>query len=83
MSTGNLLSASQSAYKAFTKKDREYAIRAIRYFTIIFSFISGAFLGGLLTLHIGVKAIWGAVIVLICAVILFSVSEGKNKHKLE
>ncbi len=79
MSTGNLRSASQAAYKAFTQKDNESAIRAIRYFTIIISFISGAFLGGLLTSIFGVKAIWGAMIVLICAFILFNLGERKNK----
>jgi uncharacterized membrane protein YoaK (UPF0700 family) len=43
--------------------------------------MSGAFLGGLLTLIIGVKAIWGAVIVLVCAVILFNIGERKNNHE--
>lgn len=81
MSTGNLRSASQAVYKAFTQKDYESAVRAIRYFTIIISFMSGAFLGGLLTLIIGVKAIWGAVIVLVCAVILFNIGERKNNHE--
>lgn len=79
MSTGNLRSASQAAYIAFTQKDRESAIKAIRYFTIILSFLFGAFLGGLLTLIIGVKSIWGAVIILIFAVILFSICNEKTR----
>lgn len=82
MSTGNLRSASQAAYKAIIQKDLESGIRAIRYFAIIISFIFGAFLGGLLTLFIGVKAIWGAVLVLVCDVILFNIGEGKNSHEL-
>lgn len=75
MSTGNLRTASQAAYIAFTKKDRESAIRAVRFFTVILFFILGAFLGGLSTLAIGVKAIWVAAIVLVFSAILFSVGK--------
>lgn len=81
MCTGNLRSASQAAYIAFTQKDRKSAIRAIRYFTIIFSFIGGAFLGGILTLTTGVRSIWCAMIVLVAAVILFSHRQKKDKHE--
>lgn len=81
MSTGNLRSASQAVYKAFTQKDHEAAMRAIRYFIIIISFMSGAFLGGLLTLIIGVKAIWCTVIILFCDVILFNIGEQKSNHE--
>ncbi|WP_048171085.1 YoaK family protein [Methanosarcina sp. 2.H.A.1B.4] len=79
MITGNLRSATQEAYIAFTKKDRESALQAFRYSTINLSFLAGAILGGLLTLFIGVKAVWVAVSVLICSVILFSMNERKNK----
>jgi Predicted membrane protein len=75
MCTGNLRSASQAAYIAFTKKDRESALKAFRYFIIIFSFLFGAFLGGFLTLSIGAKAVWGAVIILICSLILLNIDE--------
>ncbi len=78
MVTGNLRSATQEAYIAFTKRDYESARRAIRYSTINLSFLAGAILGALLTSFIGVKAVWIAVIVLICSVILFN-SELKNK----
>lgn len=81
MSTGNLRSASQAAYIAFTQNDRESAIRAIRFLAIIFSFLFGAFLGGLLTLIIGVKAVWGAVIILVCALVLFSIGERKSRSE--
>ena len=77
MCTGNLRSASLAAYTAFTKKDHESAITALRYFIIIFAFLFGAFLGGMLTSSIGAKAIWGAVIVLICSLILFNIDEHK------
>lgn len=72
MSTGNLYSASQAAYIAVVNKDRKSALKALGYFTIIFSFIIGAFLGGLITSSIGVKAIWGAAMVLTSAVVLLS-----------
>ncbi|MCO5383465.1 MAG: hypothetical protein NHB15_16475 [Methanosarcina barkeri] len=52
----------------------------MRYSTINISFLAGAILGGLLTSFIGVKAVWIAVIVLICSVILFSRDERKNKN---
>jgi len=72
MVTGNLRSATQEAYIAFTKKDGESARRTVRYSTINLSFLAGAILGGLLTSVIGVKAVWVAVIVLICSIILFN-----------
>lgn len=75
MSTGNLRAASQSAYIAFTQKDCKAAIKAICYFTIILAFIFGAFLGGLVTLSIGVKAIWVAAIILLLNIILFNIGE--------
>lgn len=73
MCTGNLRSASQAAYIAFTEKDRESAIKALRYFIVIFSFLFGAFLGALLTLSVGAKAVWCAVIILICSLILLDI----------
>jgi uncharacterized membrane protein YoaK (UPF0700 family) len=78
MSTGNLRSASSAAFIAITEKDKKSAIRSIRYFTIIFSFIFGAFLGGFLTLNIGEKAIWCSGIVLIGAVILLRIEGQKT-----
>lgn len=79
MITGNLRSATQDAYIAFTKRDNESARRAARYSTINLSFLAGAILGGLLTSFIGVKAVWIGVIVLICSVILFN-SERKDQN---
>lgn len=75
MSTGNLRSASRAAYIAVTQKDHESGIRAIRYFLIIFSFVAGAFLGGLLSFHIGIKAIWGAAFVLAVTTVYFTICE--------
>lgn len=73
MCTGNLRSASQSAYKAFVKKDSTSAIKTTRYAIIIFSFIAGACLAGILTSRVGIKSIWFAVIILIFSLGLFSI----------
>lgn len=75
MCTGNLRSASQAAYIAFTKKDPESAIISLRYFIVIFAFLLGAFLGGFLTLSVGAKAVWAAVIILICSLILLNTDD--------
>lgn len=83
MCTGNLRSASQAAYMAFSKKDSDATTKAVRYGIIILSFLIGAFLGGMLTLHIGVKSIWFTALVLIAAVILFSIDEYKVKSIYE
>lgn len=70
MCTGNLRSASQAAYTAFTKKDHKAAKEALSLFIIIFSFIFGAFLGGFLTISSGVRAVWFAEIFLIISLFL-------------
>ncbi|WP_281085266.1 YoaK family protein [Methanosarcina acetivorans] len=80
MITGNLRSATQEAYIAFTKRDWKSALRAVRYSIIITAFLAGAISGGLLTSIIGAKAVWVAVIILIGSVILFSIDERKNKY---
>ncbi|MEF2115133.1 MULTISPECIES: YoaK family protein [Clostridium] len=74
MSTGNLRSAAREAYIAFTQKDHEAAIRTIRLFTVVSSFLLGSFLGGILTLNIGVKAIWGAALIIIGALVLYNIN---------
>lgn len=81
MSTGNLRSAFRAAYIAVTQKDRESGIRALRYLVIIISFVSGAFLGGLLTFNFGVRAIWGAAVILALTVALFMVGERRRLRK--
>ncbi|EPR13463.1 YoaK family protein [Ruminiclostridium papyrosolvens] len=81
MSTGNLRSAFRAAYIAVAQKDLESGIRAIRYFVIIISFVSGAFLGGLLTFEFGVRAIWGAAVILALTVVLYWVGERRRLRK--
>jgi uncharacterized membrane protein YoaK (UPF0700 family) len=78
--TGNLRSATQEAYIAFTKKDYKSAFQAIRFSMVILSFLAGAILGGGLTSFIGVKAVWITVVVLICSVVLLSIDERKNNR---
>lgn len=73
MCTGNLRSASIAAYAAITKKDSKEAKKSLRYFTIIFSFLLGAFLGALLTSTIGDKAIWCADSFLLLSLILLMI----------
>ena len=79
MSTGNLFLASQALYLAITQKDIDAAIRSTRYFIIIFSFLSGALLGGIITSLFGIKAIWGTIVPLICAVVLINIEKGSKR----
>ena len=79
MCTGNLRSASQAAYIAFTRKDKKSAINATRYAIIIFSFVVGACIAGILTSWIGVKSIWFAVIMLCFSVSLFTIDNHRFK----
>lgn len=72
ISTGNLRTASHALYFAVTKKDRAAAVRSARFFAIIFSFLAGAFIGGLLTVEFEAKAVWGAVVILIIPIIMLS-----------
>lgn len=79
MITGNLRSSIHEIYNAVTKKDYESALQAVRFSTINLSFLTGAVSGALLTSFIGVKAVWAAVIILICSVVLFGIDESKSK----
>lgn len=83
MITGNLRSATQKAYIAFTKRDKESALKAIQFSKVNLSFLAGAILGGLLTSFIGAKAVWIPMIVLICSVILFSIDDSDCENKNE
>jgi uncharacterized membrane protein YoaK (UPF0700 family) len=82
MSTGNLRSASQALYLAVTQKDTDAAIRSIRYFIIILSFLSGALVGGIITSLFGIKAIWSTIILLIYAIVLIGFEEHKKNDIL-
>lgn len=69
MSTGNLRSATQALYIAITQKDKDAAIRSIRYFMVILSFLSGALIGGICTSLLGIRAIWFTIILLFFVVV--------------
>ncbi|MGE5627554.1 MAG: YoaK family protein [Solirubrobacterales bacterium] len=75
MCTGNLRTASQAAYIAITKKDKNSRTIALHFLIIIVSFLIGALLGGIFTLRLGGKAVWGAVILLALAVLLLNIYE--------
>lgn len=79
MCTGNLRSASYAAYIAITRKDSESAVKSLRYFIIIFSFLAGASLGAKLTLSVGVRSIWAAAVILILASILLDTNKRRNR----
>lgn len=80
MSTGNLRSASQALFLAITQKDIDAAIRSIRYFAVIFSFCTGALLGGIITSQVGIKAIWSTIVLLTFAAVLVDMEEHKEKN---
>ena len=81
MCTGNLRSATEAAYSVFVNKDKKSLLKLKRFGIIILSFLVGACFSGLLTRYFGVKSIWFAVLVLILAVILFSIDQYRdNKY---
>lgn len=79
MMTGNLRSFSQAAYKAFVSKDRKEAVKAARYMIIILTFLLGAVIGGIFTLFAGVKAVWGAAMILLCCAVIINLAGSKRK----
>lgn len=79
MCTGNLRTASQSAYLAIVKKDTEAFTRAIRYSLIILAFLIGAAVGGGLTFFIGVKSIWLCSLLLVLSKIIYTIDEHRFK----
>lgn len=80
MMTGNLRSFSQEIYNAVKCKNRNSAILATRYLIIIFAFIFGAIAGGILTWTVGVKAIWGSVIILMIPFLFISFTGQNEKN---
>lgn len=80
MCTGNLRTASQSAYLAITKNDKGASARTIRYVVIILSFLVGASLGGVLTLYFGVKSIWICSLLLLISKTIFIIDEYRFKE---
>ena len=79
MSTGNLRSATQAAYIAITKKDRQAAVRSMRYYLIILSFVGGALIGGVLTHRVGIHAIWFSGLILSGGLLLYLTHRTKGE----
>jgi uncharacterized membrane protein YoaK (UPF0700 family) len=70
MVTGNLRTAAEAAYTAIVMHDRKGVHQLLDFTLIIASFLIGAFLGTLSTLHWGAKAIWIASGILLCAMLV-------------
>jgi Predicted membrane protein len=79
MITGNLRSASKALYLAVVKKDADAASRSVRFFVIIFSFLLGALVGGVMTLFVGIRAIWFTILLLLLAAVLLNTEEQQEK----
>ncbi|MER2059771.1 MAG: YoaK family protein, partial [Niallia sp.] len=76
MTTGNLRTATQAAYAAFTKQSQEAKIQFKEFSIIIGSFLFGALLGTFTTTQFGNKAIWVSAIILIVALVLYHKDKG-------
>ncbi|WP_223590725.1 YoaK family protein [Neobacillus bataviensis] len=72
MVTGNLRTAAEAAYTALVLQDRQNVIQFIDFTIIIISFLGGAFIGAVSTLHFGIKAIWIVSAILICAMLILN-----------
>ncbi|MFF4490003.1 YoaK family protein [Streptomyces sp. NPDC001544] len=71
MTTGNLRTATQSAYLAVIERDWDAARRARRFSAVICGFLAGAIAGGLLTHWEGVHAVWALAGLLALGLVLF------------
>ncbi|WP_218161917.1 YoaK family protein [Streptomyces monashensis] len=71
MTTGNLRTATQSAYRAVIERDRDAARRAARFSAVIGGFLAGACAGGLLTRWQGVHSVWALAGILALGLALF------------
>ncbi|MED1204429.1 YoaK family protein [Heyndrickxia acidicola] len=81
MTTGNLRTATQAAYRAMMEKNKEAAGQALKFYTIIGSFLFGALGGGILTMHLENRAIWIAAVLLVCAFLLLESNQRIEKEK--
>ena len=64
MCIGNLRSGTESLSIYMREKQPEILKKALHYYGIILVFAIGAGLGGIMSLHIGIKAIWGSSLLL-------------------
>lgn len=66
IASGNLRTAGQFWAEAFIKKDKDSLIKALQFAGVVFSFAFGALLGTIISLSVGIKAIW-----VCCFILLF------------
>jgi uncharacterized membrane protein YoaK (UPF0700 family) len=71
--TGNLLTTTKAAYSAIFVHDGEGAVQAIRFITVLASFLFGALAGTISTYYFATKSIWVAAGLLVIVIILFTV----------
>lgn len=65
MCIGNLRSGTEALCKFFEYKNSSHLKRAVHYFSIIFVFAIGAGFGGIISIHMGIHAIWFSIIFLL------------------
>lgn len=70
MCIGNLRSGTESLSVYIRSRNKEALRKTMYYYGIIFVFAIGAGLGGILTIHLGFKAIWISCLLLIVSCIL-------------
>ena len=70
MCIGNLRSGTESLSIYMREKKPEILKKALHYYGIIIVFAIGAGLGGIMSLHIGIKAIWGSSLLLTVAFLM-------------
>ncbi|WP_028402375.1 YoaK family protein [Ectobacillus panaciterrae] len=81
MTTGNLRTATQAAYRAIMNKNKDAAEQALKFYTIIGSFLFGALSGSFLTTLLENCAIWIAAALLVCAFLLLESNQRIEKEK--
>lgn len=81
MCVGNIRNASDHLAKYFILKDRNILKNSLHYYAIVFVFAIGAALGYAATEKFSLKGIWGVLIFLITAFVLFFFEEKKDKRE--
>lgn len=78
MSTGNLRKFVDSLYLGTIRHDTRQLMRALRFLSIIATFVAGAFVGTLLCNHMGPEAVIPAIIVLGLTIVVITVLHHRN-----
>lgn len=67
MCTGNLRSCTENLFCFINTKNKEYLRKSLIYFSVILFFITGALLGTVCSIWLGIKSIWITCIILLIA----------------